>query len=51
MNEAELNGIIQDLNEQIQMLEDLKTSVIEMQEETRGMIAVVKMWLEQGIDA
>lgn len=43
----DMNEIIQDLTEQIQMLEDLKTSVIEMQEETRGMIAGVKMWFEQ----
>lgn len=42
-----IDEIVQDLNEQIQMLEDLKTSIIEMQEETRGMIAGVNMWFEQ----
>ena len=47
MNEAELNEIIQDLNSQIQSLEDLKASVIEMQEETRGLIAGVNMWFER----
>ena len=43
----DIDEIIQDLTEQIQMLEDLKTSIIEMQEETRGMITGVKMWFEQ----
>ena len=39
--------IIKDLNEQIQMLEDLKTTIIELQEETYGMIMGVKNWFEQ----
>lgn len=42
-----IDEIIQDLNEQIQMLEDLKTTVIELQEETYGLIAGVKNWFEQ----
>ena len=47
MSETELNEIIEDLNQQIQSLEDLKTHLSEMQEETQGMIAGVKMWFEQ----
>jgi hypothetical protein len=47
MSEIELNEIIEDLNQQIQSLEDLKTHLAEMQEETQGMIAGVKMWFEQ----
>lgn len=43
----DMNEIIRDLTEQIQMLEDLKTNIIEMQEETRGMLAGVKMWFDQ----
>ncbi len=42
-----IDEIIQDLTEQIQILEDLKTYIIEMQEETKGMITGVKMWFDQ----
>jgi len=42
-----IDEILQNLNEQIQMLEDTKTSIIELQEETRGLIAGVNMWFEQ----
>jgi hypothetical protein len=47
MSETELAEIVEDLTKQIQDLEDLKTHLIEMQEETRGMITGVKMWFEQ----
>ena len=43
----DIDKILSDLNSHIQMLEDLKTSVIEMQEETRGLITGVKLWFDQ----
>ena len=43
----DIDEILKNLTEQIQMLEDLKTNIIEMQEETMGMISAVKMWFEQ----
>jgi len=45
-----IDEIIQNLNEQIQTLEDMKTNIIELQEETCGLIAGVNMWIEQHKD-
>jgi phage host-nuclease inhibitor protein Gam len=46
----DIDEIIQNLNEQVQILEDLKTNIIELQEETCGLIAGVNMWFEQHKD-
>ena len=43
----DIDEIINNLNEQIQALEDIKTNIIELQEETCGLIAGVNMWFEQ----
>ena len=43
----DIDEILKNLTEPIQMLEDLKTNIIEMQEETVGMIPAVEMWFEQ----
>ena len=43
----DIDEILKNLTEQIQMLEDLKTNIIEMQEETMGMISAVEMWFKQ----
>jgi len=42
----DIDEIIGSLNDQIQMLEDLKTNIIELQEETNGLISAVNMWFE-----
>ena len=47
MSESTLKEIVDDLTEQIQMLEDLKTQVIELQEETRGMVTGVNLFFEK----
>ena len=43
----DIDEIINNLNEQIQALEDMKTNIIELQEETRSLITNVNMWFEQ----
>ena len=43
----DIDEIISNLNETIQTLEDMKTSVMKLQEETFGLIAGVKQWFEQ----
>ena len=45
-----IDEIIQELNDQIQTLEDMKTNILELQEETRGLVAGVNMWLEEHLN-
>ena len=47
MDEIRIKEIIDELNDHIQLLEDLKTHVIELQEENRQLISGVNMWFEQ----
>ena len=43
----DIDKILFDLQNQIQELEDMKSAIIELQEETRSLIINVNMWFEQ----
>lgn len=45
-----IDEILADLQNQIQILEDAKATIIELQEETRGLIEGVNMWFAQHED-
>ena len=46
----DIDEILNNLQNQIQDLEDMKAVIIELQEETRGLISGVSMWFEQHAD-
>ena len=45
----DIDAIVADLNNQIQALEDAKTAIMELQDQTRDLIATVNKWFDENI--